>query len=207
MATGTKDGGNGRIPASIRSLRWILFALLFAAAVLTLVGVPELARSVAVGGWPRAAIAVPLAVLALFIAGYAGYRFVLVRAGRYSAGKALVQVGLMVLVLGVIAGAVIELAQAYRVERTGTPIDLAAPLRSATPEVRAIAAELARHRPRESAVRLVPRLIELLEDPSPVVRREAHASLVALAGRDLGAEGPDAVERWRRHWGDGAARR
>jgi HEAT repeat protein len=113
----------------------------------------------------------------------------------------------MVLVLGVIAGVVIELAPAYRVERAGTPIDLAAPLASPTPEVRAIAAELARHRPRESAVRLVPRLIDLLEDPSPAVRREAHASLVVLAGRDLGAEGPDAAERWRRHWGDGAARR
>jgi hypothetical protein len=56
-------------------------------------------------------------------------------------------------------------------------------------------------------VRLVPQLIELLEDPSPAVRREAHASLVALAGLDLGAEGPEAAERWRRHWGDRAGRR
>lgn len=201
MSPGTKDGGNGRTPAAVRSLRWILIALLFASAALTLVGVPELARSVARGGWPRAALAVPPAILAVFIAGYAAYRFVLVRAGRYSAGKALVQVGLMVLVLGVIAGVVVELAQASRVDRGGTPVDLAGPLGSPDPTVRAIAAELARHRPKESAVRVIPRLIELLEDPSPEVRREARASLVALAGRDAGGgEGPDAAARWREYW-------
>ena len=48
MSPGTKDGGIGRTPAAVRSLRWILFALLFTSAALTLVGVPELARSVAV---------------------------------------------------------------------------------------------------------------------------------------------------------------
>lgn len=213
MSPGTKDGGNGRTPASVRSLRWILFALLLAAAVLTLVGVPELARSVAGGAWPRATLAVPLAILAVFIAGYAGYRFVLVRAGRYSAGKALVQVGLMVLVLAVMTGVMVELAQVYRAEqvyragRAATPLDLDGALRSSAPEVRALAAELARHRPRQSGVRVVPLLIELLEDPAPEVRREAHASLVALAGRDLGAEGPDAVARWREHWRDAAPER
>lgn len=200
MSPGTKRGGNGRTPAAVRSLRWILIALLFTSATLTLVGVPELARAVARGGWPRAALAVPPAILAVFIAGYAAYRFVLVRAGRYSAGKALVQVALMVLVLGVMAGVVVELAQASRAERAAVAVDLAGPLRSSDPEVRALAAELARHRPRESAVREVPRLIELLEDPSPEVRRQARGSLVALAGRDAGGEGPDAAARWREYW-------
>jgi HEAT repeat protein len=200
MSPGTKRGGNGRTPAAVRSLRWILIALLFTSATLTLVGVPELARAVARGGWPRAALAVPPAILAVFIAGYAAYRFVLVRAGRYSAGKALVQVALMVLVLGVMAGVVVELAQASRAERAAVAVDLAGPLRSSDPEVRALAAELARHRPRESAVREVPRLIELLEDPSPEVRRQARDSLVALAGRDAGGEGPDAAARWREYW-------
>ncbi len=194
-----KDGVNGRTPAAIRSLRWILFALLFTSAALTLVGVPELARSVAIGGWPRAALAVPPAILAVFIAGYAAYRFVLVRAGRYPAGKALVQIALMVLVLAVITGVVVELAQGYRAERP-PPIDLAGPLRSPDPAVRAIALELARHRPRESIVHTVPRLIELLEDPAPEVRREARATLMVLAGRDVGGEGPDAPERWREYW-------
>jgi hypothetical protein len=200
MSPGTKRGGNGRTPAAVRSLRWILIALLFASAALTLVGVPELARSVARGAWPRSALAIPPAILAVFIAGYAVYRFVLVQAGRYSAGKALVQVALMVLVLGVMTGVVVELAQAYRADPQGTPVDLAGPLRSPEPEVRAIAAELTRHRPRASAVRAVPRLIDLLEDPSPEVRREARASLVALAGRDVGGEGPDAAARWREYW-------
>jgi hypothetical protein len=206
MSPGTKDGVNGRTPAAIRSLRWILFALLFTSAALTLVGVPELARSVAGGGWPRATLAVPPAILAVFIACYAAYRFVLVRAGRYSAGKALVQIALMVLVLAVITGVVVELAQAHRADRPA-PIDLAGPLHSPDPQVRAIAAELARHRPRESVVRTVPRLIELLEDPAPEVRREARATLVTLAGRDVGGEGSDAPGRWREYWrGAGGAR-
>jgi hypothetical protein len=206
MSPGMKDGGTGRTPAAVRSLRWILFALLFAATALTLLGVPELARSVAGSGWPRAALAVPAVVLALFIGGYAAYRFVLVRAGRYSAGKALVQVGLMVLVLAVITGVVLELAQGYRVE-LAPPVELAGPLRSADPATRALAAEVARHRPREAGVRAVPRLIELLDDPAPEVRREAHASLVALAGRDAGGEGPGAAARWREYWRDAAPER
>jgi hypothetical protein len=42
----------------------------------------------------------------------------------------------------------------------------------------------------------VPRLIELLRDPEPVVARAAHASLKALAGgKDLGRD-PDAWQAW-----------
>jgi hypothetical protein len=40
------------------------------------------------------------------------------------------------------------------------------------------------------------RLVALLGDPSPEVRRQAHSSLTALLGQDLG-EGADAAERWR----------
>jgi hypothetical protein len=32
------------------------------------------------------------------------------------------------------------------------------------------------------------------------VRRQASASLVALAGRDAGGEGPEAGQRWRAFW-------
>jgi hypothetical protein len=189
-----------RTPTKIRALRWILFALLLAAAALTLVGVPELGRSVAAGQWPRAALAAPPAVLAVFIAVYAAYRLVLVRAGRYPAGKALAQVGMMVLGLGVVAGLVLDVVQSERAQALSAPIDLARPLRSPDATERAMAAELVRHRDRETAVRHVGRLIDLLDDRSPEVRREARASLAALAGSDVGGEGPDATARWREYW-------
>ena len=189
-----------RTPTTVRALRWILFALLLASAVLTLVGVPELGRAVAAGRWPHAALAVPPATLAVFIAVYAAYRLVLVRAGRYPAGKALAQVGLMVIVLGVVVGLVLAVAQGERAQAAAVPVDLARPLRSPDPAVRAMAAELVRHRDRETAMRQVGRLIELLDDRSPEVRRQAHASLAALAGRDVGGEGPGATARWREYW-------
>ncbi len=190
----------GPTPARWRALRWILFALLFLAAGLTLLGVQDLGRAVAAGRWPRAALALPPTALAAFIAVYAAYRAALVRAGRYPAGKALAQVLLMVVALGVIAGLVLDVAQAERAVAAAAPVDLARPLRSTDPVVRAMAAELVRHRDRESALRQVGRLIELLDDRSPEVRRQARASLVALAGRDVGGEGPDATARWREYW-------
>jgi hypothetical protein len=63
-----------------------------------------------------------------------------------------------------------------------------------------MAAELARHRDRDEALKYVPRLVELLEDGSPEVRRQARASLTSLAGADPGGDGPDAPRRWREHW-------
>jgi len=63
--------------------------------------------------------------------------------------------------------------------------------------VRAFAAELARHRPRDEGRSLAPGLAALLDDPSPEVRRQAHASLVAIVGADAGGEGPGAAGRWR----------
>ncbi len=197
MSPGPREG-KGRVPSSVRTVRWILFALLLLATVLTLAGLPELQREVAAGRFPRAALALPPAFLALFILAYAGYRFVLVRAGRYPAGKALVQIALMVLVLGVIAGIALERDQPPRGER---PVDLARALASGEPDTRALAAELVRHRPPEAGLAHVERLIDLLKDPSPEVRRQARASLVQLAGEDAaaGVEG-DAGARWRAYW-------
>jgi hypothetical protein len=51
------------------------------------------------------------------------------------------------------------------------------------------------------------RLIELLLDPEPVVRRAAHVALKELSGKDFGPrlnptekELHDAVSRWRAWW-------
>jgi len=97
--------------------------------------------------------------------------------------------------------------QGERAQTAAAPVELGRPLRSSDPVVRAMAAELVRYRDREAAVRYVGRLIELLDDRSPEVRRQARASLAALAGRDVGGEGPTAAARWREYWArEGIAR-
>jgi len=181
------------IPRLVHTLRWVLFTLLLAAAGAALLGLP---RALQAGG-STALRVVPVALLVLFIAGYATYRFALVRAGRYSAGKALVQVGVMCLVLGVVAGIFMEGASPEQVPG----VDLAGPLASPDPAVRAMAAELCRHRPRPDALRQVERLVGLLDDAAPEVRREAHATLVVLAGRDVGAA-TGSSEAWKALWRD-----
>lgn len=197
MPTATTDGASPKLPAFVRSLRWAVIALLVLSTALTLVGVPELQREVAAGRWPGAALAIPPAFLTLFVLGFAGYRLVLVRAGRYPAGKALVQLGLMVLVLAVMAGIALDRP---RSTPAGQPVDLARALASTDPDTRALAAELVRHRPRADGLGQVLRLVALLDDPAPQVRRQAHASLVALAGSDAGGDGPGAADRWREYW-------
>jgi hypothetical protein len=181
------------IPRIALTLRWVLFALLLAAAGAALLGLPGALQA----GGSTARRVVPVALLVLFIAGYATYRFALVRVGRYSAGKALVQVGVMCLVLGVVAGIFMEGAAPEQ----APGVDLAAPLASPDPAVRALAAEACRHRPRAEALRHLERLVALLDDGAPEVRREAHATLVRLAGRDEGAA-PGSAEAWRALWRD-----
>ena len=185
----------GRTPPVVRTARWVLAGLLIVSAALTLFGLPELQREVAEGRWPRAALGIPPTLLAVFIVGYAAYRLALVRAGRYRAGKALVQVALMFLVLAIVAG--LALRPGEGPPRGQGPVALPRPLASADPDVRALAAEVARYRPAEQGRVVAARLVELLDDSAPEVRRQAHAALVALAGSDVGGEGPGASARWR----------
>jgi hypothetical protein len=195
-------GAEGRVPFAVRTARWVLIALLFASAALTLFGFGELQRAVAEGRWPPLILAVGPVLLAIYAVVYAGYRIVLVRAGRYPAGKALVRIALMAAVVGVVVG-LARVPQDARAPGEG-PVELARPLLSADPEVRALAAEVVRQRPRPEGLAAVPRLLALLQDRSPEVRRQARLSLVALAGRDVGGDGPDAVGRWRDYWRDAA---
>jgi hypothetical protein len=191
VATGARTG---RTPKAVRAARWVLLGLLILSALLTLFGLPELQREVAAGRWPRGALAGPPALLALFVVGFAAYRIALVRAGRYGAGKALVQVAVMFLVFAVVAGVVLRPAEPMPGQAAPS---LARPLASSDPDVRALGAELARYRPEQEVREVAGRLIELLDDPAPEVRRQAHAALVALAGQDAGGEGPGAAGRWR----------
>jgi hypothetical protein len=189
-----RDGRRVRTQAAVRVARWVLFGLLLVSAALTLFGLPQLQRAVAAGRWPSFTLALPPALLAIFIVGYAAYRIALVRAGRYTAGKAMVQVAVMLLVLGIVAGGVLVPPERAPGQ---VPVALGHALASSDPEVRALAAELARHRPRAEALAVAARLADLLEDPAPEVRRQAHASLVAMAGADVGGGGPGAADRWR----------
>ena len=190
MSTEPKPSAPGApVPGAVPALRWILVVLLAAAALAALFGLPRASQ----GGWPSGVRLVPVGLLVLFVGGYAVYRYVLVRAGRYSEGKAIVRVGAMVLLLGVIASIALERPPAPPV---GPSLDLTAPLASADPALRALAAEVVRSRPPAEGARHVERLVVLLADPSLEVRREARASLGVLAGVDAG-EGPEAAGRWR----------
>jgi hypothetical protein len=182
----------------VRVGRWVLFAVLVCSAALTLFGLPELQRAVSAGRWPSAALAVGPGLLLAFLVGFVAYRIALVRAGRYPAGKALVRIALTAAVVGVAAG--LMRIPADPAGPGDGPVDLARPLLSSSPEARAMAAELVRHRQPDQALPHVDRLLELLEDRSPEVRRQARLSLAALAGEDVGGGGPDAAARWRAHW-------
>jgi hypothetical protein len=200
VATGARPGRATRL---VRVARWVLFGLLIVSATWTLVGLPELQREVAAGRWPRAALAGPPTVLALFLVGFAAYRLALVREGRSGAGKSLVQVAVLFLVFAVVAGVALR-----PIERpAGQAASLARPLGSTDPDVRALAAEVARYRPPEDVRPVAGRLAELLDDPTPEVRRQAHAALVSLAGADVGGEGPGAAARWRTWARDAGAAR
>lgn len=189
----------GRSPRRLRRrlLVYLLYVLLLASAAFTLTGVPVLEQGVREGRRHTAVLMVAPGLLALFVVLFAAYRFALVRAGRYHAGKAFVQVGLMVLVLSLLLPGSLE---RYRSAGVSRPVDLSRQLSSPDPEARAVAAELARHRARPEALRYVPRLLALLEDASPEVRRQSRVTLVALAGQDAGGEGRGAAERWRAFW-------
>lgn len=184
-------------PGWRRIVVYLLLLLLVVAAGVTLFGAPVVEQAVREGRAPRSALVVAPAVLAVFIALFAAYRFALVRAGRYLAGKAFVQVGVMVLVFTLVLPGSLE---RWRSAGTVRAVDLSRHLDAPDAETRALAAELARHRERADALRYVPRLLQLLEDPSPEVRRQARASLVALAGTDAGGDGADAPQRWRAWW-------
>ena len=177
--------------------RLALYVLLSVAAAATLFGQPAVEQAVREGRLPRASLVLAPALLAAFIVLFALYRFTLVRAGRYHAGRAFGQVGLMVLVLALALPGSLD---RWRAARTVRAVDLARHLASVDAEERALAAELARHRERGEALRHVSRLVALLEDPSPEVRRQARASLLSLAGSDPAGEGPEALERWRTYW-------
>jgi hypothetical protein len=192
-----RAAGDGALGAFVRRTRIVLYVMLFASAGVTLLGAPALEQAVREGRLPRAILVVAPALLGAFILLFAVYRYALARQGRYHAGKAFVQVGLMVLVFALTAPGPLD---RWRAAGTVRSVDLARHLRSPDAEARAMAAELTRHRDLQDALPHVPRLIQLLSDPSPEVRRQSRISLTRLAGADVGGEGEGAADRWRAYW-------
>jgi hypothetical protein len=190
--------GSAELPRRRRFLVYGLYLLLLASAVLTLTGLPALEQAVREGRRARMTLMVAPALLGLFIALFAYYRYRRVQTGRYGAGKAFVQVGLMVIILTFLLPQSFE---RYRSAGLVASVDLGSHLTSPDPEERALAAELARFRPRSDALRHVPRLLVLLDDSAPEVRLQAHDTLVALAdGQDPGGQGEGSRERWSAYW-------
>jgi len=179
-----------------QAVRMGLFVLLLAAAATALWTAPGLADPARPAPTGRLAMLAP-ALLAVFVVGFALYRFALVRAGLYHAGKAFVQVGFMALVLALLLPGALG---RWRAAGASHAVDLTRQLASRDADARAMAAELVRHRTPPDALRYVPALVSLLGDPSAEVRRQARASLVSLAGEDAGGSAPDEAARWRAYW-------
>lgn len=178
-----------------QSARVVLYLLLLGAAAAALLIPPGAEPGAGVGR--RGELLLAPVLLGAFAIGFIAYRFTLVRAGQYHAGKAFVQVGLLGLVLFLFVPGSVE---RWKASGATPPVDLTRQLRSPDPEARAMAAELVRHREGPDGRRYVPRLVALLSDPATEVRRQAQASLSAMAREDVGGEGPDAPERWRAYW-------
>jgi hypothetical protein len=143
------------------------------------------------GALPRMmGFAAPWVFLA-FTAVFAVYRFALVRARKYAASKAFFQIGAALCFFALLLPRV----GPAEVGRDS----LEALLTDADPRVRALAAEVAGYRPEGGKV--ASRLVRALEDPEPAVREQAHASLVRLAGTDLGApEDATGLKAWKDHF-------
>jgi hypothetical protein len=129
-------------------------------------------------------------VFGAFVALFATYRFALVRIHKYPSFKAFYQVGLALVVFLLLLPS--SRASYGPVPRPGLSDYLA----DNNARVRALAAEVVRHRP--DATRYAAALVTGLEDEDPEVRLQSYRSLVAIAGVDLGGpESPGAIKRWR----------
>ena len=127
-------------------------------------------------------------VFLVFVGCFAAYRLALVSSHKYPAFKAFFQIAAATLFFTLL------LPSARSTYRT-TDDEIGDLLRDPNPKVRALAAELARHRPDATKYGAV--LVRSLQDPDRRVRHEAHVSLVQIAGTDLGdPESPAAVKAW-----------
>lgn len=148
------------------------------------------------GRFPQQLEAAAPWVFLAFVILFAGYRFVLVRAGKYPVFKAFFQVGVAVLFFTLLLP---NARDRYEPNVPAAQSELTSLLVHTDPRVRALAAEVARYRPDARA--LAPALVRTLKDEDRAVRREAHRSLVEIHGTDLGdPETPEGSEAWERQF-------
>lgn len=123
-----------------------------------------------------------------FVIAFSVYRLALVKTGHYPAFKAFFQIGAAVLFFMLLLP---------RPRPPYQPVDeLSTLMQDTNPHVRALAAEVSRHR--ENAGTYGKFLARLLTDTDDDVRQQAHQSLVKIAGEDLGPPtDPAAVKAWR----------
>lgn len=156
----------------VRALRWVLWGLLAAAAVLAVFPV-GLESGVREGRLPRILLLIPAVFFGGFLVTFAVYRFALVRAGRYNAGKAFIQVGLGVLVLLFLAPQGLERYRDATVPASA-PVDLRPLLERQDPAVRAAACEALAHRAGDAEAKAKARALAKT-DPDPRVRAACDA--------------------------------
>jgi hypothetical protein len=153
--------------AVVPALRWVLWSLLAVMVLVLVTGLPEWTLDrVADGRLPRGVLLLPALVFGLFVVAFGTYRFLLVKAGRYNAGKAFVQVGLGALVLTLLFPA--NLAR-YREVAPEPPVALGPLLDAEDPAIRAVACEALAARRGPDAARDRARVLAE-SDPDPRVR-------------------------------------
>lgn len=129
-----------------------------------------------------------------FVVCFALYRLILMRAGKYPAFKGFFQIGAAVLFFTLL----LPKSQGRFDSPEG---ELAGYLNDGDARVRKLAAEVARHR--AEGKHLTSSLVTALSDPDEGVRVEAHRSLVAITGEDLGDPGDaGAVAAWGAKYGE-----
>jgi hypothetical protein len=167
----------------VQVLRPALYALLVLSALFTFWS----GGAVAGRTLPPWTQSVAPTIFAIFLAIFTVYRFALMRAKKYPAATGLFQVG-----LGALIWVLLLPSTRQKIRPPSAPVDeVPALMASPDPRVRALAVEVAGYR--GEGARYAADMIERLEDADPAVRERAHASLVRLAGRDVGQE----PEAWR----------
>ncbi len=157
--------------ALVPALRWAQWVLLFVAVLLLVLGLPEWAyQRVLDGRLPSYVLLLPAAVFGLFLLAFGVYRFLLVRAGRYNAAKAFLQIGLGALVFTLLLPH--NIARFRALEGDAVLVDLLPLLESEDPKVRAVACEALAARPLDEDDDRARDLARKLatEDPDPRVR-------------------------------------
>jgi|CXWL01.1.fsa_nt_gi hypothetical protein len=150
---------------------------------------------------PAALVQMAPWIFLVFAIGFTVYRMSLVAARRYSAFKAFFQIGVTAIFFMLI------LPGPPKAQSVALPKDREwnALLQDPNPKVRALAAGLARFEIRwsEPAMKqqhqsVARALVVALEDEDPLVREEAHRTLVVIIGKDLGsAQSPEARQAWK----------